>query len=212
MTGRASQLRVVGIGGSLRPNSYSYLALEHVMALLTRGGCRTHIVDLRKMCLPFCDGDGPEPGAAHPGVSEMRTAVSRAHAIVLVTPEYHGSVSGVLKNVLDLLASEHIKGKVAGLVSVLGGPASSNALNELSRIMRSCHAWVMPQYIAIGRAHTVFLDGKIRDSELQRKFEDFAGNLVLSATRICDLNEASGGTPAAFTSEDWYRAEARAVA
>ena len=82
----------------------------------------------------------------------------------LATPEYHGGISGVLKNTLDLLSGEHLKGKIAGIVTVLGGASNSNALNDLGRILRCCHAWVMPEYIAIARAHSFFLTGAINDA------------------------------------------------
>src|SRR6202451_3058462 len=120
----------------------------------------------------------------------MRTAVARAHVVVLSTPEYHGGISGVLKNALDLLSEEHLKGKVAGVISVLGGPSNTNALNDLSRIMRSCHAWVAPYYVAIDHAHTAFHEGVIRDTALLNRFEEFANSLVESAMRICDFEEA----------------------
>jgi FMN reductase len=184
-----TQVRVAGIGGSLRENSTAYLALEHVMSLIARNGCLTQVIDLRKTTLPFCNGDGKELWPQYPGVAEMREAVARAHAIVLCTPEYHGSISGVLKNALDLLAEEHLKGKVAGVISVLGGPANSNALNDLSRIMRACHAWVMPYDVAIGQAHTAFVDGVIRDIALENRFVEFADSLVESAIRIRDFDE-----------------------
>ena len=187
---RVNQIRVVGIGGSLREKSSAYLALEHAMRLLEQMGCCTHLVDLRTTTLPFCNGDSRELWPAYPGVAEMRAAVSRAHVVVLSTPEYHGGISGVLKNALDLLSEEHLKGKVAGVISVLGGPANTNALNDLSRIMRSCHAWVMPHYVAIGQAHTAFDDGVIRDTALINRFEEFTNSLVESARRICDFEEA----------------------
>jgi FMN reductase len=187
MIERIEDLRIVGIGGSLREHSCSYIALEHAMALLARMGCHARTLDLRKMPLPFCNGEKHELWPGYPGVAQLRKAVSGAHALVLVTPEYHGGMSGVLKNALDLLDVAHLEGKVVGGISVLGGPANSNALNDLGRVMRWCHAWVIPQQIAVGRASTVFVNGQIADEGLQRRFEQFARSLVWSATRLGDL-------------------------
>ena len=183
-----TDLRILGIGGSLRERSCSYMALEHVMMLLTRLGCSTEILDLRRTRLPFCTGDKHERWLSYPGVAQLRRAVSEAHALVLVTPEYHGGMSGVLKNALDLLDPDHLEGKVVGTISVLGGPANSNALNDVGRVMRWCHAWVIPQQIAVGRASTVFVNGQISDAGLRKRFEDFAQSLVWSATRLGDLD------------------------
>jgi FMN reductase len=211
MSDLAGELNIVGIGGSLRPHSCSYLALEHAMTLLTQMGCRTHIVDLRQTGLPFCNGDKNESWIGYPEVARMRTAVSSAHALVLATPEYHGSVSGVLKNALDLLDRKHLEGKVAGVISVLGGPANSNALNDLSRIMRWCHAWVIPQYIAIGHASAVFADGQIRDLNLRRRFEEFTGSLARSATRMHDLDGPAGLILADWTDRNNKQIESNGV-
>jgi len=185
-----NDLRIVGIGGSLRAHSFSYLALEYAMRRLAGMGCRTRIADLRKMSLPFCNGDKNELWSAYPAVAELRRVVAKANALVLATPEYHGSISGVLKNALDLLDPKDLEGKVAGVISVLGGPANSNALNDLSRIMRWCHAWVIPQHIAIGRARAVFLDTEIADQELRDRFDEFTKSLVWTALRICELDSA----------------------
>jgi FMN reductase len=185
-----ANLRIVGIGGSLRGDSCSYIALKCVESLLGRMNYGMEIIDLRKTRLPFCNGDLREQWPAYPGVAKLRNAVSRAHAIVLVTPEYHGGVSGVLKNALDLIDCKHLEGKVVGAISVLGGPANSNALNDLERVMRWCHARVIPRQIAVGNAKTVFVDGQIASAELRDRFELFAETLVSSAIRICDPYQA----------------------
>jgi FMN reductase len=178
-------LNIVAIGGSLRGGSFTYQAIEHVTSLLAGFGCRLRLLDLRVMQLPFCNGDNQDPRLDYPAVAELRKSVREAHALVLATPEYHGGVSGVLKNALDLLGTEHLEGKVAGLISVLGGEANSNALNDLSRILRSCHAWVIPHQVAVGRSGKVFADGRIQDVRLRIRFEELARDLVRSVVRLC---------------------------
>lgn len=179
------EVKVVGIGGSLREDSCCYLALGHVTDLVTQMGCRARVLDLRRMPLPFCNGDHSEQWNAYPAVAELRKAVREAHAIVLATPEYHGGVSGVLKNALDLLGFEHLEGKVVGIIGVLGGASNSAATNELARIMRHCRAWVLPQQIAIGRAQNTFAGGCISDADLLKRFQQFTHCLVWSAARLC---------------------------
>jgi FMN reductase len=178
-------LKIVAIGGSLRAGSFTYQAIEYVTTLFAGFGCRLRLLDLRLMDLPFCNGDNQDPRHDYPAVAELRRSVREAHALVLATPEYLGGVSGVLKNALDLLGTEHLEGKVAGLISVLGGDANSNALNELSRILRNCHAWVIPHQVVVGRAGKVFANGRIEDVRLQSRFEELARDLVWSTVRLC---------------------------
>ena len=175
--------KVVGIIGSLRSDSYSALALHQAMKRIEKLGATTEILDLREMKLPFCDGGQEYPG--FPDVETLREKVKAADGLVLATPEYHGSVSGVLKNALDLMSFEHLSGKVAGLISVLGGQSNSNALNDLRIIVRWVHGWVIPEQIAIGQAWQAFDEfGKLKEEKLSQRFDAFAQSLVDNSAKL----------------------------
>ncbi|MBE9095606.1 NADPH-dependent FMN reductase [Tychonema sp. LEGE 07203] len=176
-------VKIVGIGGSLRAGSYSQLALKVAAGRVKTQGAEVEIFDLRSIDLPFCDGENDYPD--YPDVEKLRNAVKQADGLILATPEYHGSVSGALKNALDLLTFEHLDGKVAGSISVLGGQANSNALNDLRTILRWVHAWVIPEQIAIGQAWKAFSpDGKLLDEKLSERFDEFAKSLVENTQKL----------------------------
>jgi len=176
-------VKIVGIGGSLRPNSYSQLALNVAARRVEALGAEMEILDLRQMQLPFCNGEDDYPG--YPDVERLRDTVKAADGLILSTPEYHGGVSGVLKNALDLMGFEQFDGKVTGLISVLGGQPNSNALNELRLIMRWVHAWVIPEQVAIGQVWKAFgPDGKLLDEKLSQRFDQFAQSLVENTRKI----------------------------
>lgn len=194
------KLKILGIGGSLREHSFSYLALEHAVGIVREMGCTAEIFDLRLVELPFCNGDKKDPCSSHPAVGELRRLVREAHGLILATPEYHGSLSGVLKNVLDLLDFEHLEGKVVGGISTLGGRHNSNALNDLRRIIRWCHGWMIPEQIAISQVRSAFASGQLQDPELLARFEGFARSLVQSALRLNDYFLPVNDSPACFSS------------
>ncbi|HAZ45081.1 MAG TPA: NADPH-dependent FMN reductase [Cyanobacteria bacterium UBA11369] len=176
-------VKIVAIAGSLRPDSNSYQALMQAVQRVQALGAEVEILDLRKMNLPFCDGGEEYPD--YPDVEKMRQAVKQADGIILATPEYHGSVSGVLKNALDLMSFEHLSGKVAGLISVLGGQSNNNALNDLRIIMRWVHGWVIPEQIAVGQAWKAFgAEGKLLDEKLAQRFDQFAQSLVENTRKL----------------------------
>lgn len=176
-------VRIVGIGGSLRPDSHSQVALSLAAQRVEALGAEVEILDLRKMQLPFCHGGDDYSG--YPDVERLRNAVKQADGLILATPEYHGSVSGVLKNALDLMDFEQLDSKVTGLISVLGGQPNSNALNDLRVIMRWVHAWVIPEQIAVGQAWKAFgPDGKIVDEKLSQRFDQFAQSLVENTRKL----------------------------
>lgn len=176
-------VKIVGIAGSLRPDSYSQQALRVAAQRVETLGAEVEILDLRTMNLPFCNGGDEYP--EYPDVARLSQTVKVADGLILATPEYHGSVSGVLKNALDLLGFEELSGKVAGLVSVLGGQANSNALNDLRIILRWVHGWVIPEQVAIAQAWQAFgKDGKLLDEKLSQRFDAFAQSLVDNTRKL----------------------------
>jgi FMN reductase len=175
--------KIIGIAGSLRPASYSHIALQLAAQRVQALGAEVEILDLRKMNLPFCDGGDEYPD--YPDVKRMQDAVSSADGLILVTPEYHGSVSGVLKNALDLMSFEQLSGKIAGLISVLGGQSNSNALNDLRVILRWTHTWCILDQIALAQAWKVFSpEGKLIDEKLSQRLDQFAQSLVDNTRKL----------------------------
>ncbi|NCJ06869.1 NADPH-dependent FMN reductase [Synechococcales cyanobacterium C] len=173
-------IKIVGFSGSLRPTSYSRQALHLAGQKAEALGAAVTLLDLRDLDLPFCDGT--DELDQHPGVIKLRQSVEAADGLILVTPEYHGAVSGVLKNALDLLSFEHLSGKVTGAISVLGGQANSNALNQLRLITRWVHAWMIPEQVAIGQAWNAFDDEeRLKDEKLDQRLTQFVENLVRAA-------------------------------
>jgi FMN reductase len=169
-------VKFVGMAGSLRSNSYSQLTLGLAGDRLAALGAEVELLDLREMNLPFCHGGKEYPD--YPDVARLQQAFYDADGFVLVTPEYHGSVSGVLKNALDLMSFDQLDGKVAGMISILGGQSNSNALNDLRTIMRWVHTWVIPEQVAIGQAWQAFDDqGKLTDAKLSQRLDGFAQSL-----------------------------------
>lgn len=176
-------VRIVGISGSLRPDSYSYKALSLAAARSQALGAEVEILDLRQLQLPFCTGEKEYPD--YPDVERLRDAVNRADGLILATPEYHGSLSGVMKNALDLMSFDQLSNKVSGLISILGGQSNSNALNDLRVILRWVHGWVIPEQIAIGQAWQAFgPDGKLLDEKLSERFDQFTQSLVENTRKI----------------------------
>ncbi len=176
-------VKIVGIAGSLRPDSYSQVALQIAAQKVAALGATVEILDLRQMQLPFCDGGDDYPN--YPDVKRLQATVASADGLILVSPEYHGSISGVLKNTLDLMSFDQLSGKVAGFMSILGGQSNSNALNDLRVILRWVHAWSIPEQIAIGQAWQAFTpEGKISDQKLDKRFDLFAQSLVENTRKL----------------------------
>jgi NAD(P)H-dependent FMN reductase len=164
---------VVGICGSLRRGSYTRMAVQMALQGAREVGAQTCLIDLQDYQLVACDGKEDE--RTYPAdVFRLRREVSQAQGIILGTPEYHGSFSGVLKNALDLMGFEEIEGKMIGLVGVSGGALGAvNALNSLRTVGRALHAWVVPEQASIPEAYKVFgQSGTVHDHDLEQRLKD----------------------------------------
>jgi len=171
-------VRVAGLCGSLREGSYTRLALQIALRGAEELGAETRLIDLRTYRLPFCDGG--EVSANDDDVFRLRREVRLAQGIILGTPIYHGSYSGVLKNALDLMGFREFEGKLVGLVGVSGGRTGAvNALDSLRAIGRVLHAWVIPEQVSIPEARKVFdAEGNLKDTELENRLLEVGRQVV----------------------------------
>jgi NAD(P)H-dependent FMN reductase len=180
---------VAGICGSLRQGSYTRMALQVALRGAADAGARTQLLDLAEYSLVFAGREGePEPE----GVLALRRQVKDADGIILGTPEYHGSFSGVLKNALDLMGFAEFEGKMLGLVGVSGGHMGAfHALNSLRDVGRALHAWVVPEQASLPEAWKVFDDaGGVKDKELEDRLLT-VGRQVARFARLHKCAEAT---------------------
>lgn len=163
-----TEIYVVGLSGSLRERSYTRMAVRYALNGAEEFGAQTRILDLREYALAFAEVQDQ----ASSGIKQMRHHIRAAHGIILGTPEYHGSFSGVLKHALDLMGFDEFEGKLIGMVGVAGGRLGAiNSLNSLRTVGRALHAWVIPEQVSIAEAWKQF------DSEGNPKSSEIAKNL-----------------------------------
>lgn len=164
---------VVGICGSLRPGSYTRMAVKIALEGAQETGAQTQLIDLKDYELVFCRGKEDE--SVYPeDVLRLRREVRQAQGIILGTPEYHGGFSGVLKNAVDLMGFDEFGGRMIGLVGVSGGAQGAvHALDSLRTVGRSLHAWVVPQQTSIPQAWKVFdKSGILKDNSLENRLKE----------------------------------------
>jgi FMN reductase len=172
-----NRLTVIGICGSLRPGSYTRMAMRIALHSAEEAGARIQLLDLTKYQCGFGDGQSAERSLT-PDV--LRQEVRQAQAIILGTPEYHGSFSGILKSALDLLDGSELNGKIIGLISVAGGALGGlDALNGLRTICRSLQAWAIPQQVAIPEAWKSFDEnGGLQNPTLEKRLQELGRQVV----------------------------------
>ena len=118
-------------------------------------------------------------------VKDFQELATTADAFILSSPEYHGTMSGVMKNSLDWLYSKHTSGKVFGLISTLGGQSSNNTLNHMRIAARWIHGWVAPEQIAVPHIKDAFnTDGTLVDHSINERLTKMAESIVRNTSKL----------------------------
>ncbi|WP_062105364.1 NADPH-dependent FMN reductase [Bacillus niameyensis] len=117
-------------------------------------------LDIRAAHLPIMTGEQDQWEL--PSVISFKERVQKAEGIILISPEYHGGMSGALKNTLDYLSSEELAHKpVALLATAGGGKGGINCLNNMRTVMRGFYANVIPKQIVLDPDCFNDLDGNL---------------------------------------------------
>ncbi|HEX8073584.1 MAG TPA: helix-turn-helix domain-containing protein [Thermoleophilaceae bacterium] len=187
---------VLVVGGSRTVPSRTRALLEAVATAVEQAGAVPELWDVRK--------------AARPGV--LRGAASRAQALVVVTPTYHGSYSGLVKHALDQLDPTLVGGKPVALMSTTGPVPTPQALDHLRIVAGALDAFAIPAQIVATEAGFKRRGGsyEIADDLLRQRVRAVVQELVLVAWRLSapgDLGlhpepAGNGGDPAAAATAD----------
>lgn len=143
-------MKILVLSGSNRQTGSSKLLAKAIAGRIREKGHEVSLFDLFDKPLPLFNPD--EDYSGHPAVEELLDSVYLARGIVLVSPEYHGTISGVLKNALDFWLHEHVDGKAVLTAAASGGVAAFGALNQLQAIVRNLHGVNAPGWISVGGA------------------------------------------------------------
>lgn len=139
-------IKVLGVSGSMREGSTSRRALSIVLeaARADDGEAETRLLDLRELDLPMYR---PQPTIKNESVAEAGKAVQWADAFVFATPDYHGSMSGAMKNFLDYHWTE-FAGKVFGYLCA-SHEKGLTAMDQMRTVVRQCYGWSLPYGVAV---------------------------------------------------------------
>ncbi|WP_312164927.1 NADPH-dependent FMN reductase [Phenylobacterium sp.] len=152
---------IVGIGGTTRPGSSTERALTIALRAVEAGGGETRLLGGDFLSrLPIYNPAVPEPT---PEQSELAEAVRVADGIIVASPGYHGSISGVMKNALDTLellredARPYLTDRAVGcVITAEGWQAAGTTLTTLRSIVHALRGWPTPFGAALNAAGGLF--------------------------------------------------------
>src|SRR4029450_11048552 len=145
-------INILGVAGSMRQESYSTLGLKMVLEEAKKYGSESHLLDLRDRNLPLYDPGAPSSNDpsfnnSNNELEKITTALKWADALVLASPDYHGSISGTLKNFLDYFW-EDFAGKTFGYI-IASHEKGLTVADQMRTSVRQCYGWSMPYNISI---------------------------------------------------------------
>jgi chromate reductase len=168
-------MKVLGISGSLRRDSYNTKLLRAAEELLPPFA-ELEIWDELKAVPPFDEDD--EPGPIPEAVASLRAAVAGADLMLFATPEYNASVPGQLKNAVDWLSRPVTTSVLRGRPALVVG-ASTGAFGavwaqaELRKVLAAAGARVVEAEVAVGHAPAKFDEtGALVDEELNDQLRE----------------------------------------
>jgi FMN reductase len=161
---------IVGIGGTPRPGSSTERALMLALRQAEAGGARTRLFGGEFLeHLPHFN-----PGPAGPSAeqADLAQAVRDADGIILATPGYHGSLSGVVKNALDTLEltrgdpQPYFHGKPVGIIITAdGAQAGGTTLMAVRGVIHAMRGWPTPYGAALNAANLFDAAGECREAK-----------------------------------------------
>lgn len=143
-----SKLKIAIIAGSNRKGSTSTKLCTYLQKQLDARGCTVTLYDLYVHPIPFFSPDERDKRDDH--LHKLFKTTEEADGIILSTPDYHGGISGVLKNALDYLGGDQFREKPVLSVSSAGGAVGVSSLLHLQAIVRNVHGINCPEWISIG--------------------------------------------------------------
>ena len=177
---------ILGLGGTTSPESSTEQALAISLQAAADAGAETELFGAeRLMALPHYRAD---PAGINETGRDLVALVRRADGLLLASPGYHGTVSGLVKNAIDYIEETsrdervYLDGLPIGLiVTAHGWQAVGSTLAALRSIVHSLRGWPTPLGVGINVSGGMFRDGICNDQAVNNQLEMVAQQVMQRA-------------------------------
>ncbi len=168
---------VIGLGGSLRKESFNHQLLEACVGLMP-DSANLEVIRLANFEVPLYNADLENTSGLPQGVCDIQDKFAAADGILIASPEYNGHYTGVLKNLLDWmsrpresLGSKHgLWGKPVAIISASPGALGGIRQEPGLRVLLShLGMYVYPQFYGVGKCSTIIQNSQINDDTVKEK-------------------------------------------
>ena len=181
---KSKSFTVIAIAGSLREKSYNRMLLDAAAEIGGRA-CILQIVTLEN--IPLYNQDIEEKYGVPSAVKELQDRIAKADGLLLATPEYNHSISGVMKNAIDYLSRppKEIDRVFSNLpVGIIGATLSrgGTALAQAAWLPILHTLGALPYSgsdVLVAKADTVFSKtGKLTDAKIKKQLNDYMSGFI----------------------------------
>lgn len=174
-------MNVLVLLGSLREGSTNRALADAAVAHLPEGSTAT-VFD-RGADLPHYSEDLDQEGHVPEVATELRDAVAAADGLIVVTPEYNGTLSSVVKNTIDWVSRPRgtaaIDGTPAVVMAASGSPRAAEwARQDAVRTLKIAGAAAVEETFGLGSSYEAFVDGRLVDEEADASLRALVGRLA----------------------------------
>jgi FMN reductase len=189
---------IVGIGGTTRPGSSTESALRTALRFAEEMGARTQLFGGE--ALSTLDVYSPEQRERSPGQCAIVESVRQADAVIFASPGYHGGVSGLVKNAIDLLEDTrgdervYLDGMPVGcIVTAAGWQGCNTTLGALRSIVHALRGWPTPLGVTLNTAGVRLFgpQGECLDAQVEASLRLLAEQVVRPSGLIFRSNKKS---------------------
>lgn len=186
--------KILAFAGSTRTDSFNKKLVRMAATGATEAGVDVTVIDLRDFPMPFYDGDLEQKEGLPPNVRKLKDLMLAHHGFLISSPEYNSSVSAVFKNAIDWTSRQSegesslacFKGKVAGIMSASpGGLGGLRGLVHVRSILGNIGVLVLPDQVAIGKAHEAFnADGTLKDKKQEEQVKMIGASVAKILSKL----------------------------
>lgn len=180
--------KILAFAGSTREGSYNKILLKVAAEGAKQAGADVTVIDLKDFPMPIYDGDLEVSEGLPEPAKKVKQMMIASDGFLIATPEYNGSISGVLKNTIDWVSRAEGGGDdltaFVDKAAIVMGTATGRygavrSVTHLAYILWKVGTLVLPNYLALPFADQAFDDqGQLKDPKVNAKVQSLGQSLV----------------------------------
>ncbi|MEE4246766.1 MAG: NAD(P)H-dependent oxidoreductase [Kangiellaceae bacterium] len=187
-------VKLLVLAGSLRKASYNKALAKILAASAERAGAEVNYIELNDYPLPLFNEDDETANGIDNNALKIKAMMNEADGFIITSPEYNGSYSGALKNMVDWASRqaegegmlESFKDKYAAIFSTSPGAFGGlRGLSQLRLLLSGLGTHLLADQIAIPKSHEAITeDGTLASDKRQASVDRVVAKLVDTIAKL----------------------------